>query len=269
MKTRTVCIGLMLMSIVGSAWAADMDVDAKAKAEELAKQTQNPVSSLISVPIMNNLSFGAGPEEDLQNTANIMAVYPQTLTEDWNWIHRVVVPFMNQPEPIHAFGLSDIQYQGYLSPQDSGAITWGVGPVLQMPTATEDELGTEKWSAGPGIVALQMNGPWVYGTLINQIWSFGGTSNREDVNLMFVQPFINYNLGGGLAIGTVPQIIANWEAQSSDVWTIPVGAQISKIVKFGKQPVNLIFGGYYNVEKPEFGADWMLRFQVQFLFPKS
>lgn len=235
---------------------------------ELAKKTQNPVSDLISVPIMNNLGFNAGPEDDLQNTLNIMAVIPQKISAQWNWIHRAVIPVVSQPAPIDEWGLSDIQYQGYLSPAKVDSVVWGVGPVLQMPTATDDSLGSEKWSAGAGVVALQMKGSWVYGALLNNIWSFAGADDRQDVNLMFFQPFVNYNLGNGLAIGSVPQITANWEADSGNVWTVPIGAQVSKIIPIGKLPINWIAGGYYNVEKPDNGADWVLRLQVQFLFPK-
>ena len=147
-------------------------------------------------------------------------------------------------------------------------MVWGIGPVLQVPTATDALLGTEQWRAGPGLVALQMNGPWVYGSLNNNIWSFSGDSDRADVNLMFAQPFVNYNLGKGAAIGTVPQITANWEADGSDVWTVPLGVQVSKVKPIGSLPINWILGGYYNVARPDNAADWTLRLQVQFLFPQ-
>jgi hypothetical protein len=79
----------------------------------------------------------------------------------WNWIHRTIFPLINQPSPVNTFGLGDIQYQGYLSPAQPGKLIWGVGPVLQVPSATDQQLGTGKWSAGPGAVVLHMDGPWV------------------------------------------------------------------------------------------------------------
>lgn len=252
---------LVVTAFTSAAWAED-------ERTELAKKTQNPISDLISVPIQNNLGFNAGPEDDLQNTLNIMAVVPQKVSENWNLIHRVVVPILDQPSPIDKSGLGDIQYQGYFSPSKVDKTVWGVGPVIQMPTASDALLGTEKWSAGPGVVALRMDGPWVYGALINNIWSFAGDNNRDDVNMMLIQPFVNYNLGNGLAIGSVPIITANWEADSGERWTVPIGAQVSKILPIGKLPINWIVGGYYNVEKPTDGADWVLRLQVQLLFPK-
>jgi hypothetical protein len=178
-------------------------------ATELAKKLQNPVSDLVSVPFQNNFNFGVGPDDDMQFVLNIQPVIPQHITGEWNWIHRPIIPVIDQPAPVDAFGLGDIQYQGFLSPAKPGKLIWGVGPVFQFPSATDDQLGTEKWCAGPGVVGLRMDGPWVYGALANNIWSFAGDDARADVNQMLIQPFVNYNLGRGLAVGTAPIITAN------------------------------------------------------------
>jgi hypothetical protein len=61
---------------------------------------------------------------------------------------------------------------------------------------------------------------------------------------------------------------ANWNAEKSDVWTVPLGVGAGRIFKIGKQPVNAQLAVYDNVHTPEFGPDWQLRFQFQFLFPK-
>ena len=234
----------------------------------LAKKTQNPVSDLISVPFQNNFNFGVGSEDELQYVLNIQPVVPQRISDQWNWIHRAIIPVIDQPAPVDKFGVGDIQYQGFLSPAKTSELIWGVGPVISVPSATDDLLGTEKWSAGVGAVALRMDGPWVYGALVNNIWSFAGDDDRADVNQMLIQPFVNYNLGRGLAIGSVPIITANWEAASGQKWTVPIGAQVSQIVPIGKLPVNFMFGAYYNIEKPDNGPNWSLRFQIALLFPK-
>jgi hypothetical protein len=264
MKTR--CI---LMTWFCCAFLAMADNGyAQDKSTDLAKKSQNPVSDLISVPFQNNFNFGVGPEDELQYVLNIQPVVPQRLSARWNWIHRAIIPVIDQPEPVDTSGLGDIQYQGFLSPAKPGGLVWGVGPVLQVPSATDELLGTEKWSAGPGVVALQMDGPWVYGALVNNIWSFAGDDARDDVNQLLIQPFVNYNLGRGLAIGSVPIMTANWEASSGQQWTVPLGAQVSQIIPIGKIPVNFLLGAYYNVEKPDSGPDWSLRFQIALLFPK-
>lgn len=70
-----------------------------ADTSDLAKKTQNPVSDLISVPFQNNLNFGVGPRDKTQYILNVQPVYPMRISGDWNWIHRVIVPGIDQPDP--------------------------------------------------------------------------------------------------------------------------------------------------------------------------
>jgi hypothetical protein len=239
---------------------------------ELAKKTQNPVSDLISVPFQSNFNFGVGPDDDMQYILNIQPVYPMNLNNEWNWIHRAIIPFVDQPELAPGigdeFGLSDIQYQGYLSPAKPGKWVWGIGPVLSFPTASDESLGTEKWSAGPGAVVLTMRGSWVIGVLANNIWSFAGDDDRADVNQGLVQYFVNYNFPGGLYLTTAPVITADWEADSDERWTVPFGGGIGKILRIGKLPINASVAAYYNVEHPDNGTEWSIRLQFSLLFPK-
>ena len=95
------------------------------------------------------------------------------------------------------FGLGDIQLSLFLSPAKSGALIWGIGPIFEFPTATDDALGSDKWSAGPSAAALTIQGPWVLGALVNPLWSFAGDDDRADVNQTLIQPIVNYNLPGG------------------------------------------------------------------------
>jgi hypothetical protein len=240
---------------------------------ELAKKTQNPVSDLISVPFQSNFNFDVGHDNDMQYLLNIQPVYPMNINKNWNWIHRLIIPILDQPELApgigEEFGLSDIQYQGYLSPAKPGKWIWGIGPVVSFPTASDEVLGTEKWSAGPGAVLLTIRGPWVIGVLANNIWSFAGDDDRDDVNQALLQYFINYNFPGGLYLTTAPIITANWEADSDDRWTVPFGGGVGKIIRIGKLPVNTSVAAYYNVEHPDNGPEWQARIQLQFLFPKK
>jgi hypothetical protein len=52
-------------------------------AGDLAKATQNPVASLINVPIQNNSNFAVGPYNLTQNVLNIQPVIPAHLSENW------------------------------------------------------------------------------------------------------------------------------------------------------------------------------------------
>ncbi|MHC4621913.1 MAG: neuromedin U [Planctomycetota bacterium] len=239
---------------------------------ELARATQNPVADLISLPFQNNINFEVGDGGYTQNILNIQPVYPVHLNDQWNVITRTIVPVVHQPPLIpgtdREFGLGDVQFTAFMSPRDSGGLIWGAGPVFRFDTATDDTLGQEKWSAGPSVVALKIEGPWVYGALVQNLWSFAGDSDRAHINEFLLQPFINYNLPDGWYLSSSPIITCNWKADSGNRWTVPVGGGIGKIVRFGKLPVNLSCQGFYNVESPRNGADWTLRLQMQLLFPK-
>jgi hypothetical protein len=73
---------------------------------------------------------------------------------------------------------------------------------------------------------------------------------------------------GGCYVNSAPIITANWEASGSQRWTVPLGGGIGKIFHFGRLPVNMQLGAYWNVIAPDDGPDWQIRFQVQFMFPK-
>jgi hypothetical protein len=240
--------------------------------EELVKQTQNPVADLISVPFQNNFNFGTGSKRSTVWVLNIQPVVPFHLSENWNLITRVITPVVNQPSLFpgmsSAIGLGDVNPTFFLGPAKPEEVIWAVGPTFTLPTATDRLLGSGKWSMGPAGVVVRMHGPWVYGALMNNQWSVAGWGDKA-VNAILLQPFINYNLPNGWYLASLPILTANWKAdKAGDVWTVPIGVGVGKLFKLGTQPVNTSLAVYGNVARPDFGSDWQLRFQIQFLFPK-
>lgn len=252
--------------------------------QDLAEAVQNPVASLITVPFQNNIGFGAGPDDDVINTLNIQPVVPVKVG-NWNIINRLIMPLIYLPETRielpeqpgeqsevftfdSEFGVGDINYTSFLSPAQPGKVIWGIGPSFNLNTATDDHLGSGKWSAGPSVVVLTQPGPWTIGTLARQLWSFAGDDDRSSVNQFLMQPFLAYQLGDGWAISSSPVMIANWDADSDNRWTVPLGGGINRVFTLGKQPLNASVQAYYNVERPKFAPEWSLRLQVNLLFPK-
>jgi len=239
--------------------------------EDLAKAAQNPIANMISLPFQNNTNLNIGSDDSTQNILNVQPVYPFSLNEDWNVITRTIVPITSNPDVLtgdgRINGIGDTTFTAFFSPKSS-EITWGVGPVLVMPTASDDALGSDKWSAGLSAVALAMPGRWVVGGVISNVWSFAGSGNNK-VNFFTLQPFINYNFDAGWYATTAPIITANWEADDDHKWTVPLGGGFGKIFKIGNQPINAQLSVYNNVITPDdFGAEWQVRAQLQFLFPK-
>lgn len=240
--------------------------------EDLQKATQNPVASLISVPLQNNTNFGIGPYSRTQDVLNIQPVIPVSLTQNWNLITRVIQPIVWQPYPTETtggeYGFGDMNPTFFLAPSKPKKIIWGVGPAFVIPTATNSILGQGKFSLGPSFVALAQPGHWTIGVLVNNVWSVAGSGGRTNVNQMLLQYFINYNLKKGWFLTLQPIITASWNASSGNVWTVPFGGGVGRIMKLGLQPVNIAAQFYGNATYPSGASPWGTRLQIAFLFPK-
>ena len=272
---------LIILFAVGNAQGQDADKSTAAKSGEsgdLRSAVQNPISSLISLPFKFTFDYGAPNGE--ASFLNIQPVVPITVG-DWNLVNRAIIPLIDSPGEVAgtpeiptptsgngATGLGDINYSLFLSPAKSETAIWGIGPSITLPTATDKELGSEKWSIGPtGVVLFQPK--WgTFGGLGRQLWSVAGDDDRDDVNQTLFEPFLNYNLPNGWYLITDIIITANWEADSSNTWTVPLGGGVGKLFKIGNQAINARTEAYYNVEKPDNAPNWNWGFTVQFLFPK-
>lgn len=240
-------------------------------ADELAKQLSNPVASLISVPIQLNYDDGLGADGS-RFLVNVQPVIPVSIGNDWNMISRTIVPLISQedilPNAGRQSGFGDVTQSLFFSPKAptrSGWI-WGVGPALLLPTAGDDLLGSDKWSAGPTAVVLkQTAGGWTYGALVNHLWSFAGDDDRADISSTFLQPFLATGLGQGRTFSVNFEASYDWKGQQ---WTVPFNVGYSKVGKIGSQLVSYQAGARYYFEAPDNGAEWGLRFTFTLLFPK-
>ena len=167
----------LLLSFALTAFAQDQSAPATQKlatsgaasseasaTEALQKAVQNPVASLISVPLQNNANFSYGPYNRTQDVLNIEPVIPIKLSENWNLIARIIQPLVWQPYPNQntggEYGLGDMNPSFFLSPAKPGKLIWGAGPALVVPTATSTILGQGKLSIGPSVVLLTQPPHW-------------------------------------------------------------------------------------------------------------
>jgi hypothetical protein len=245
---------------------------AASSAEELAKKLANPVAALISVPFQLNYDqdIGAARGGDRWQL-NIQPVLPVDLNAQWNLISRTILPVVWQDEIYPGAGsqsgIGDIVQSVFFSPKapTAGGWIWGAGPVLLLPTGSDDLLSVKKWGAGPTGVALKQDGPWTYGLLANHLWSFAG-SGRQDVNATFLQPFVSYTTPTAWSFALNTESTYDWERSQ---WAVPVNAVVSKVTKVGDQLVSVGGGVRYWADAPEGGPHgWGFRFVVTLLFPR-
>ena len=228
---------------------------------------QNPVAAAISVPFQNNVYYGVGPYRRAENALLIEPVIPFRLSQKWMVISRTITPVEVAPrlsphDPVD-YGLGNIQPQFYFSPAHPGKFIWGAGPQLWLPTATDSELGTNKWGGGPAMVGLIRQGHWLGGSLLSN--QFAGV-NHKHVDSMTLNPFLFYNMPHGWYFVSTPIMTADWTASRSNRWTVPVGGGVGRVFKLGAQPLNARAEFFNDVRTAAGGSDWQMQTQLQFLF---
>jgi hypothetical protein len=265
LKLAALVAAMVLGALPGPARAQHSDA-------ELAKKLQNPVASLISVPIQSNFDFGLGRDDKgFRYLVNVEPVIPIKLSESWNLITRTIVPFIHQDDVTgdgSQGGIGDITPSLFLSPSQPGplGVIWGAGPVFLLPTASDDRLGSEKFGLGPTALLLRQEHGWTYGILANHIWSVAGDSDRPDISTTFMQPFFSYTTATHTTFGVNTESTYDWEGQQ---WTVPINLFVSQLVRIGGLPISFTLGGRYYAERPRGGPDWGFRFVVTLLFPEK
>jgi hypothetical protein len=240
---------------------------------ELAKQTLNPVASLISLPIKFDYNSNLGPTEGgSQTVMTVQPVIPVSIGADWNLISRSIIPVISLHNIVPGAGtqqgLGDTTQQFYFSPKkptDSGWI-WGAGPQFLLPTGAST-FTASKWGAGPTAVTLKQENGFTYGVLASQMWSISSDSQKGDYSILFVQPFLAYTTKTYTTAGINTESTYNWKASQ---WSVPVNLTLTQILKVGKQPLSLQVGVRYWADTPDgLGPkDFGYRFQLTLLFPK-
>lgn len=259
-----VLLAATLSAVVAPA-AAESDAD-------LAKKTNNPVASLVSVPLQLDYDQNIGPArqgDKYQLTAK--PVIPFSIGKDWNLISRTLLPVINQdsgvPGSSHQFGTGDATQQFFFSPKEpsAGGWIWGVGPQFYLRTGS-DHLSANKWGGGPNVVFLKQEHGWTYGTLATHTWSFAG-NGPLNITSTFVQPFLSYTTPHYTTYGINTESTYNWNSRQ---WSVPINMTVTQLLKIGHQPLTLQAGVRYWADTPNNTGPqgWGLRFAVNLLFPK-
>jgi hypothetical protein len=264
---KWLCLSLWAFSAGASETSQDAPAMPSSSTQELAKEKHNPFADQITLPFELSSGLDVGPGNGTAGGLNVQPAIPFSLGQNWKLITRPSLSILTSQQPHRKLGLGDLELQTFVTPGFFDEWIWGAGPVLQAPTATDNALGTGKWSAGPAIGLIYMSGPWVNGIVATHLWSFAGEGDRNEVSQSTLEALVSYNFENGWYLAFDSTITADWNA-SDNRWTVPVGIDVGKAFQLGKQSVSLQFGTYYNVERAEGVERWLVRLQVSFIFPK-
>lgn len=266
MKQYTRLLGTTLglaVSVAFRVWAAD--AHAPSGAEKVAAELANPLSPVTTVTGQLRTEFGNGPDDEVNYQFRLQPSFFKPLADRSAFLLRTIMPVLVKHWPGDDAGVSDITLAPYYVPDLTRRTFVGYGAALGAPTATEDALGSDKWTGGPAMIVARTGQPITYGSLAQHIWSYAGNSDRGDVSVTTVQPFLSYLLADGWAASFNVETSYNWNADS-DRWTVPLAAGLSKVVNLGGKYVNLALAGIDYVEKPAYAPDWELRTSMTYVF---
>ncbi|MHC5175407.1 hypothetical protein [Serratia rhizosphaerae] len=204
-----------------------------------AAQANNPLANMTAFNMQN---YYIGDVSGTDNDANqfwLRYAQPFSVGES-HWLLRASLPVNTYPAPPtggHTTGPGDLNlFASWLMDTGNPAVSFGFGPQITAPTASDDALGSEKWSAGLVNVLFNASSPtFQYGYLASWQHSFAGDGQRNDVHLGTFQPFMFYQLGGGTYLRSAPIWAYNFQ---NDSYSVPLGLGIGQVIKQGKTVYN-------------------------------
>jgi len=242
--------------------------------DALNRQLENPLSRFWSLIFQENLNFNSGDLVEgthVSNVFNFQPSLPVPVGKSKMFLVRPVFPLVTAPvfdengkKTGTETGLGDINVFSLFGPDKKDGLIWGAGLTFTFPTASSDYLGSGKFQMGPALMALSITKKWTIGTIVQHWNSVGGDSNRSDVTITDVQYILRKQIKGkGMSIGMGPNISINWNAESGNKVTFPIGLGITKTVKWGDSPWKLRFEPQYSIIKPDdYGTLWNIRIQI-------
>lgn len=257
------------LATAASAETADSATAGKPSVDELVKLKQNPVSGLRQVIFQADVSPDLPASGKTEGTYSLQAVWPFSLGQDWRLVTYTILPVIQMPlgnGQSTAVGLGDALLNFYVTPKKPGALVWGAGPAVLLPTRSNPDLGSDCLGIGPSALLYYAKDAWGAGVVLQNVWSLGG-SGVNKVNELSAQYFLNYNLPHGWFLYSNATVTADWTAADGDRWTVPVGGGAGKVFNIGKQSVSASLQGLSNVVTPPGGAKWSVVFQFSLLFP--
>jgi hypothetical protein len=260
----------LVLALYATPGTSDESRPRKYSKQQIAQMAGNPLSYLWMLAIQNDTYWLDGSIEGVDkihaNVTTIMPIMPMQLTENYKLIFRPWIPIVSIDKPRDRDDIRLIDSQGEWSLENTDAVldtswgngigdvgfwaavttneastppfVWGAGITARFDTASRDEFGSGRYSAGPMGLAFYVGKKWNFGGILQHWWDYAGDSKRDHVNLTNFQYAVEYKGSRRVRIGATPNIVYDWE---SDTYDFPVGIGASTLVKIGRLPVSLGF----------------------------
>ena len=276
-----------------TAGAKDAKPAADGDKASLANQATNPAAPLIQFQLQNVFAPSNRGASGYANRFIVQPVFPFSLGKDsyfQNIITRTTLPISTSANPdgpmTSVTGLGDTTMIAVLAHRAKISKTlgyvWGPIAAMQLPTATSDRTGKDKYSLGGGaLLMFSKSGLFANGDTLQigvygyNLWSAAGRDSRPNVNTLFMGPILNYHFNkffgqkGWYLRWTDELQSYDWKAGGSNTAAIPVGGALGKVFAIGKMPVNIFLGSNYNAAyRSGISERWNIKLNVTLLFPK-
>ena len=218
-------------------------------------QANNPLANFTAFNLHNYYigEFTEGQKSGNQFWARYAKPFSVGSTQ---WLMRASLPLNTYPVPPsmgRTTGLGDFNiFAAYLIDTGNPALSVGIGPQVTAPTASEDALGSGKWSAGLVHTLFDASSKlFQYGYLLSWQASFAGDENRSKVNIGGFQPFLFYQLGGGTYLRSTAVMSYNFE---NSTYSVPIGFGIGQVIPTRTATFNVFIEPQVSVADK--GAGW-------------
>ena len=222
--------------------------------------------------------------DDLAASYNEFEFASKTYLGDWEMENRTVLNVADLPGTIslgptnpsgdpsnvgvRAQGFGDVLSGFFFSRRHSGEGTHlGIGPVWTFPSATDDILGSGKYTVGPGAhFSTQVTERLDFGFFIWQSWTFAGDDSRKDVNQLFGKPFVIYDLNEKWDLVYIPLGLSYSWRGAGNKGTVPLGGGVRRLFELGGQKMGFQVQLFDYVARKKTDPEWELRMTIEFLF---
>lgn len=254
---RTLCIAASLAIFAPPTLAQE-------GGQSLDQAASDPTASLMSFQVQGFHSYRLhNLDDETSSRLQFRAAIPFELGGTSN-IARLTLPYVTD-SPSGAEGFADATLFNLTTfTQPWGR--WGVGAVALLPTG-ESDLTADKWALGPAAGFTVQSGGILWGAFNQNLFTVGGDEDKPDVNVSTLQPIFNIGLGNGWATG-LSEMVFTYDWDQGEFVSLPLGAKLSKLVRFGGAPVQFIGTYEHDFYDEGVGPSDTLSFTAKLLIPK-